>query len=568
MLPVFAFELRQQLRSHVFWIVFAISALMVAGALWIPELRVGLSATGSANGVGAILRTQLVWTLFYMFTAAALSADAVLRDDLTGFAPIIRSTPIRRRDYLLGRFLGAYAATIICFLSVPAAMLLAGLSIQPAGPIMLMTHVYAFLVLAVPNLFTGAALFFVLATALRSLLGALLGAVALLSLYGLGVGGETGGWRSLLEPFGFTAIAEATAGWTNIEKDARLPAPAGTLLLNRLLWITLSCAALAMLVLAPQRKWRRAATRAAPLPEKDRPSAWLPSRLPKPRHNRFTFMRQAIARTRLELHQLLSTPAFAVLLLLGLGNAAATNWQLFSDDPDAGTREVIATLIDAFDLVPIVVAIFFAGELSWNEREHRIKELIGATPAPNVALLLPKTFALALALLALAVASAGPALAVPTLRGAASPAVPDLLLWYVIPKWFDWLLLGVLALFLQSVAPNKLAGWGLIVLYLIASLALERMGLTNPIYRYGSYPGFPLPEPLSGAEGALPYRLYWSAFALLLTVLAYALLARGQQDGLGVRLRDAPRRLRGKSGLAAAGAALTFLAVGAFLSVR
>ena len=102
MLPVFAFELRQQLRSHVFWIVFAISGLMVAGALWIPELRVGLSATGSVDGVGAILRTHLVWTLFYLFTAAALSADAVLRDDLTGFAPIIRSAPIRRRDYLLG----------------------------------------------------------------------------------------------------------------------------------------------------------------------------------------------------------------------------------------------------------------------------------------------------------------------------------------------------------------------------------------------------------------------------------------------------------------------------------
>ncbi len=568
MLPVFAFELRQQLRSQVFWIVFAISGLMVAGALWIPDLRIGLSATGSVDGVGAILRTHLVWTLFYMFTAAALSADAVLRDDLTGFAPIIRSTPIRRRDYLLGRFLGAYAATIICFLSVPAAMVLAGLSIQPASSIMPTAHVYAFVVLAIPNLFTGAALFFVLATALRSLLGALLSAVALHFLYGLGVDGETGVWKSLLEPFGFSATAEATAGWTDLEKDVRLPGPAGTLLLNRLLWILLSCAGLAMLVFAPQRKWRPVPARAAPPPEEERRADWLALPLPEPRHDRFTFHRQAIARTRLELHQLLSTPAFAVLLLLGLGNAAATNWQLFSHDPGAGTPDVIATLIDAFDLVPIVVAIFFAGELSWNEREHRIKELIGATPTPDAALLLPKTFALGLALLALALASAGPALLIPSLRGASAPAMPDLLLWYVIPKWFDWLLLGILALFLQSVAPNKIAGWGLMVLYLIASLALERTGFTDPIYRYGSYPGFPLPEPLSGAEGTLPYRLYWGAFALLLTVLASASLARGQQDGLGVRLRDAPRRLKKKIRLAAAGAALTFLAVGAFLAGR
>ena len=197
-----------------------------------------------------------------------------------------------------------------------------------------------------------------------------------------------------------------------------------------------------------------------------------------------------------------------------------------------------------------------------------MEELIGATPAPEAALLLPKIFALALALLALAVASAGPALAIPPLRGAAAPPVPDLLLWYVLPKWFDWLLLAILALFFQSLAPNKLAGWGLIVLYLIISLALERMGFTDPLYRYGSYPGFPLPEPLSGAVGTLPYRLYWSACALLLTAFAYVLLRRGQQDDLGTRLRNAPRRLGGGTGWAAAGAALTFVAMGAFLAIR
>ena len=289
MLPVFAFELRQQLRSHVFWIVFAISGLMVAGALWIPDLRVGLSGTGSVYASDAIIRTHLVWTLFYMFTAAALSADAVLRDDLTGFAPIIRSTPVRRRDYLLGRFLGAFAATVVCFLSVPAAMVLGGLPLRVEGTIKPAAYAFAFFVLAIPNLFTGAVLFFVLATALRSMLGALLGAVALLSLYALGVGGETGDWKPLLEPFGFTAIAQATAGWTDPEKGVRLPALAGTLLLNRLLWVALSCAVLLMLVLPPQRRWRPLSIRAASPREEERSPASLPPRLPDPSHDRFTF---------------------------------------------------------------------------------------------------------------------------------------------------------------------------------------------------------------------------------------------------------------------------------------
>ena len=59
------------------------------------------------------------------------------------------------------------------------------------------------------------------------------------------------------------------------------------------------------------------------------------------------------------------------------------------------------------------------------------------------------------------------------------------LLLYGLPRAWDAALLAALAVFLQAVAPNKLAGFGLMVLYLIASLALEGAGLRNHLYRYG-----------------------------------------------------------------------------------
>lgn len=113
------FEIQQQLRSHVFWIVFAISWLMVAGALWVPELRVGISGDMVPSAPATIVRTHLLWSLFYMFTSAAFTADAVLRDTLTRFEPVVRSTSTPRRMYLLGRFAGGFIAVAICFLSVP-----------------------------------------------------------------------------------------------------------------------------------------------------------------------------------------------------------------------------------------------------------------------------------------------------------------------------------------------------------------------------------------------------------------------------------------------------------------
>ena len=48
-------ELRQQLGGRVFWIVFAVSVLMVAGAMAMDELRVGLSDEGARTGAAAIV---------------------------------------------------------------------------------------------------------------------------------------------------------------------------------------------------------------------------------------------------------------------------------------------------------------------------------------------------------------------------------------------------------------------------------------------------------------------------------------------------------------------------------
>ena len=45
-----AFELRQQLRGHVFWVVTAISLAMVLGSVGVDALRVGVHPAGLRNG--------------------------------------------------------------------------------------------------------------------------------------------------------------------------------------------------------------------------------------------------------------------------------------------------------------------------------------------------------------------------------------------------------------------------------------------------------------------------------------------------------------------------------------
>jgi hypothetical protein len=515
-------EFRQQLGGRVFWIVFAVSVLMVAGAMAIDELRVGLADEGARTGAGAIMRTHLVWTLFFLFTAAAFVGEAAVRDEVSGFAQLVRATKVPVWSYTLGRFLGAFAAVLLCFLSVPVAIA-AGGAVLGLGTGPPKAHLFAFFALALPNLFLAAAMFFALTSVMRSMTGCLLGAAGLLTLYGLASRGGSPG-LALIEPFGFAAVAEATRGWSTAQRDAMSPALGGVLLANRMLWFVVAAALVGSGTLLAGPRGGRSGVRRSPPPGMadganllpaaalpvDEQRAWSEARA---RSGWSVVVTQVRARTVFETRRVVATPVFGVLLLMGLTAAVAAAARV------TGTPSTVAALARSFQLVPVVVTLFFAGELFWAEREHNVAPFIAATPAGGAVLVLPKLLALALVLLLLAAASAGAGGLIELTRGQL-PVLPAYLAWYVLPKAYEWLLLGVLALFLQSLAPSKLAGWGYMVFYLIASLALNKLGWHDPHYRYGGYPGAPLPPSLSGAQGVGWYRLGWGAVAAAMVALA------------------------------------------------
>jgi ABC-type transport system involved in multi-copper enzyme maturation permease subunit len=516
------FELRQQLRGHVFWVVFAISLTMVLGSVGVDALRVGLDRDGLRNGADVIIQTHLVWTLFFMFTTAAFVADAMLRDELVRFAPILHATPVRWRDLVLGRFAGAFSAVLLCFTSVPigifAGSAMPWVEAGTVGPTRIGAFAFAFFVMSVPNLLLSASLGFALATVGRTLAAALAGAVLLLTLYGLGA--RTGAsLPPLVEPFGFAAYADATNGWSRALRDAVVPALGESLLANRGILLAVSTALLA--VAALPRMQARVPRQKAELDAFAAPLAVAPRRpdtAPQPPALRL----QYAVRFRLEITQIVRTPVFVVLLVLGIANAAAALWPVRStDDP----RLAVRTLSDAFQLAPIVVALFFTGELRWMERERGIAPLLAATPMAPSAFLLPKFAAVAVVLvsmIALATLAAGMAMVA---GGGMSAAM-------LLPAWFgvacyNAIVFAALAMFFQAIAPDKLSGWGFTILFLVASLALDRLGLADPIYRYGRYPGWPLPPAVSNQSLAGFYQLCWGGVALLLLSIAVRIMGPG-----------------------------------------
>ncbi|TAJ74805.1 MAG: aminopeptidase [Phenylobacterium sp.] len=573
-----AFELRYQLRQPIFWIAGLIFFLLVFGAVGIDRVQIGAGGNVHKNSPQAIGQIVMVMTVFFMFVSTAFVANVIVRDEETGFGPIIRSTRIRKFDYLFGRFAGAFAAVALAFLFVPAAILVGSLMpwVDPEtmGPNRLADYAFAYVWLALPGLFLTSAIFFTLATVTRSMMGTYMGVAGFMVAYlAMNVAlqdPEKLQLASLVEPFGLAAWDLATRYFTAADSNTRMPDLVGPLLYNRLIWIPVALVFLGLAWFTFRFETRPGrARRTAPSVEAAPPP---PSRrLPAPRRGLDVAWAQLTKRTRFEMGQVFKSPAFVVLLLLGLFNSLGG---LVLGDELSGaklypvTRWVIGTLTGSFSMLVVIVAVFYAGELVWRERERKTHEIVDATAVPDWAFVVPKTLAIALVLIAMLVVSAATGIAVQLSKGFFDIQLGKYLFWYVLPYAADWTLIAVLAVFFQAVSPHKFVGWGLMVLYLIAVLVFPTLGFEHNLYLYGGRPSTPLSD-MNGqgdyAVFAAWFRAYWSAFAVILLVLSYGLWRRGTETRMLPRLKRLPRRLLGPAGVIGGAALVAWIGLGAFI---
>ena len=192
-----------------------------------------------------------------MFVTTAFVANVVVRDDETGFGPIVRSTPITRLQYLGGRFAGAAAAATLAFLFIPLGLWIGSMMpwVDPEtlGPNRLAYYAYGLLVFGVPNLLVTGAIFFTAATLTRSMMWTYVAVVvfflAWLILTGIGQAKpELRDTIALIEPFGVGAFRNAIKYWTTAERNIGLPPVEGAILLNRLIWLGIASAFLAFAI--------------------------------------------------------------------------------------------------------------------------------------------------------------------------------------------------------------------------------------------------------------------------------------------------------------------------------
>lgn len=573
------FEFRYLLRNPVLW-----GTAAATFALFFASMSVGfeLGSEGGLlqNAAFATLRNYQVVSIFFMFVTTSFVANAVIRDDETGFGPIVRSTRITRFEYLAGRFLGAFAVAALCLLLVPLGLWLGTRMpwADPAtfGPNRLAHHLYGYFLIALPNLLIHSAVFFALATATRSMMGTYLGVIGLVSAHFVLEGAfadrpqlETA--VAIADPFGVRALDDATRYWTVAERNVQLPEFTGPLLLNRLLWIGIALLCLALAHAAyrfADRGISRRERRKLKLAERTAADAPRAAAAPTPRHGNAALRAMLWMRTRFEARQVVLSPAFPVLMAWGL---LTTFISLTTQrDPDGRptyptTLSMIPEIASGLEVVPLIVAIFYAGELVWRERDRRMHEIVDAAPVPSWVHVVSKTLAMGLVLVGILLTGVAASAGVQLSLGFTALELDKYLLWYVLPGAWDLLVLAALALFVQALSPHKAAGWGIMVLLLVWQELNKTVD--HNLLLYAGTPYVPLSD-LNGAgsfwKGAWAFRVYWGAFAVLLLVAAHLLWRRGTEIRLKPRLALARRHLAGVPGGVAGAALLVFVASGAY----
>ena len=581
----FRFELRYQLSYPLIWI----AALVFAFAGFLAMTSDFVSLGGGIGNVHrnspeVILTFLSVFSVIGTFVVIATLGQPLLRDAELGTDELFFSKPMRKSGYLWGRLSAGLAASLVVYL-VAALAIIAGsfmpwLDPERLGPFSLQPYLWVFGVIIVPNLIFLGALMSLLAVTTRRLLGVVLGALGFLVLWFIAAA-LTDDIKydtivSLLDPFAAQTTGRAMRYWSVNERNTQLPDLSGLLLINRVLWLSISAALIvaAHVVFRPLRagtakRWWRRTRPAAPGDAGPQVVPTFAAAAPRT-FDTGVALRQLLHQARFDTVGVVRSIPFLVLIGFGLLNFIGGAGVV---DSRFGTtiHPVTAIMFDAmrgsYQFLLALIVAYYAGEVIWKERDAKLAEVSDAMPVPNWVPLLAKTTAMFAVVLAFMLAGVVASIGYQLAHGYTN-LEPGLYVTTALMDAVPFVLMAVLAVFLQVVSNQKFLGYLLLIVGLILEIVLASVHIEHNLYLYPAAPEVTYSD-MNGFGHLLQawgwFRAYWSVFAVMLLILAAAFWVRGVAPSWRVRWRQAMRSLRGPQGAALGALAAAFAAIGAWI---
>lgn len=247
---------RRSLSSYVYFAMFFFLAFLMAlgagGAFSGVVVSFGTSSKVLINSPLSIASYMGILTAFTLFVIAAVFGQAICKDYLCDMDQIVFSTPLKTRNFLVGRFIGATIFMFIISLSIPLGIYLA--SILPivlssmVGGNRLLSYVIPMFTVTLPNIFIFGSFFFLMGSKTKKMTAIYITATILFLLWS--VSGQllkdidNKVIATLLDPIGLKAASETFRYWTVDQQNNKHLVFESYFLWNRLLWLGLAALAL------------------------------------------------------------------------------------------------------------------------------------------------------------------------------------------------------------------------------------------------------------------------------------------------------------------------------------
>lgn len=556
----FLFELRYWLRQPMVYIFLVIMGLL-------PFFSVMSDSVVFGGGFGNVDRNApyVVYQLygamsfFALLMVTAFVNNTAIRDHANGTDEIVFSTPITKREYLLGKFLGSTFVAALPLLGVSLGIVLGswwpGVDPLRIGPNTVWPHLEAFVVIGLPNILFSAAIIFTVAVLMRSTLASFITAIALMIGYGVAgtlMSDMDNQWlAALVDPFGSGAVELVTKYWSVNDKNTALLPLNGVLLWNRLLWVGVSVLIFLFGYLRfsfTDRKERVKRIEEEPLPLKA-----VSVVLPKvglhfgPRAGRKHFG----TLLRRDFFGIIKSTPFIIIITLGLAHmfiSLAFVTSMYGNTTYPVTYRVADLLNGTISIYLLIILVYYAGRLVWKEREPRMDGIINALPMTTRVNFMAKLVALLAVVLTVLLVAMVAGIITQLLNGYTRIQPGVYFGYFLAPTFLLFACWAALAMFVHVVVNNVYVGWFVVILLFIANTFIWRVLhiASNLVVLFGSSGLFY--SDMNGfgpfLKGWLFFRGYWLLFAALLVWAGYLFVLRGNDSSLRWRLVAARQRLR------------------------
>lgn len=582
---IYSYELKSLLKQpaiYFYFVVFfgiALLSMLGTGGFFdgVPETDKEIRLLNSPHEINFIFQ---YFNKFFLFLLPAIIGMVIYKDYKNNVHPILYSYPIKKSDYLLGKFLSSLTIVFLLTLSIGIAFYLGEFILGIDNPMIGQTNYWgyasAYLFFEWPNMFVYGLMIFMVVASLRNIYAGFISVILLFFIQIMtdNIFEGTPVLFALFDPFGQNAVAYETRFWTISEQNIRQIPVLGVVLWNRLLWATLGILLFGLFY----KRFQLEQETFRLLPNIDKGKAGkrpvsnpIQSTIKYAKVSiNFSFLHQAKAMLKLsaiDFRFMIKNWLFQILVLFGVmalvfAMSRVTNRADMTLLPL--TRIVLSVPMFFFSIVIMLVTFVYAGMLVHRSRMAKSNQLIDTTATSNWILLGSKILALLKVQLLLLLVMMLCGIGLQLYNGYYQFEI-DLYLFHLFIITFPTLIIwAALSVFIHTILPNVYMGIFLLLLIWIGKDQLPQIGIETYLLRFNSPPQLVYSDLNGFGHGLLANLIinaYWLIFSVILIVVTYLFWERGYYYSIKERMQEAFRQLKGYSSYAL----LLFLALFCFL---